>query len=50
MPTVGKIWSGVVINIKSLLRPIQDIGREIDLKEWRFIRCLDPKVAGDLLV
>ena len=47
---MGKGWSRVVINIKSLLRPIQDVGREIDVKEWRFISCLDPKAAGDLPV
>jgi len=50
MPTIEKIWSRVVINIKPLLRPILDIGREIDLKEWRFVSRLDPKAAGDLFV
>ena len=43
---MGKGWSRVVINIKSLLRPIQDVGREIDVKEWRFVGHLDPKADG----
>ena len=43
---VGKGRSQAVINIKPLLRPIQDVGREIDVKEWRFVGHLDPKADG----
>jgi hypothetical protein len=39
-----------VINIKPLLFPIQDVGREINVKEGRFVSCLDPKAIGDLSI
>ena len=47
---MGKGQSRAVINIKPLLRPIWDVGWEIDVKEWRFIGHLDPKAIGDLPV
>ena len=39
---VGKGRSQAVINIKPLLHPIRDVGREIDVKQWRFVGHLDP--------
>ena len=47
---MGKGQGRATINIKPLLHPIQDVGREIDVKEWRFVGILDPKAAGDLPV
>ena len=47
---MGKGQSRAVINIKPLLRPIWDVGREIDVEERRFIDRLDSKAAGDLSV
>jgi len=47
---VGKGRSRAVINIKPLLRPIRDIGREIDVKEWRFVGHFDPKAISNLPV
>jgi hypothetical protein len=35
---------------KPLLRLIRDVGREIDVKEGRFVKRLDPKATGDLSV
>ena len=45
---MGKGQGRATINIKPLLHPIQDVGREIDVKEWRFVVHLDPKAIGDL--
>ena len=47
---MGEGRSQVVINIKPLLRPIQDVGRQIDVKEGRFVGHLDPKAADNLPV
>jgi hypothetical protein len=47
---VGKGQSRAVINIKPLLPLIWDVGREINVKEQRFVGCLDPKAASDLSV
>ena len=47
---MGKGPSRAVINIKSLLLTIWDIGREINVKEWRFVGHLDPKATDDLPV
>jgi hypothetical protein len=47
---VGKGRSQTIIDIKSLLHPIQDIGMEIDVKEWKIVGRLDPKAVGDLSV
>jgi len=47
---VGKGRGRAVVNIKPLLRPIWDVGREIDVKEGRFVGHLDPKAIGDLSV
>jgi hypothetical protein len=47
---MGEGWGQAVINIKPLLCPIRDVGREIDVKEGRFVGCLDPKDANDLSV
>ena len=47
---MGKGQSRAVINIKPLLRPIQDVGREIDVKEGRFVGRFDPKATDDLPV
>jgi hypothetical protein len=47
---MGKGRSRAVINIKPLLRPIRDVGREIDVQEWRFVGRLNPKAFGDLPV
>ena len=47
---MGKGRGRAVVNIKPLLRPIWDVGREIDVKEGRFVGHLDPKAIGDLSV
>jgi len=47
---VGNVKSQAVINLKPLLCPIWDVGREIDVKKVRFVVRLDPKADDDLTV
>ena len=47
---MGVGWGRAVINIKPLLHPIQDVRREINVKEGRFVGCLDPKAIGNLSI
>ena len=47
---MGEGQGRAVINIQPLLRLIRNVGREIDVKEGRFVGYLDPKVAGDLSI
>jgi hypothetical protein len=47
---VGKGQSRTIIDIKPLLHPIQDVGREIDVKDLRFVGRLDTKATDDLSV
>jgi hypothetical protein len=44
---VGKGQSRTIIDIKQLLHPIQDVEREIIVKEWRFVGRLDPKAVSN---
>ena len=47
---MGEGRGRAVINIKPLLHSIQDVGREIDVKEGRFVGRFDPKATDDLPV
>jgi hypothetical protein len=45
---VGKGQGRAIINIKPLLCPVWDVGKEVDVKEQRFVGRLDSKAIGDL--